>query len=175
MNEHKNKHYVGERAGQPPARERTTHDDHIRPYTRRDVRSLAFHLIYALDRLDYQESLDTVVDDFKQTFHIDVQAYSFAIELARGTLQHREYLDSLIAAYLKNWRIERLGCCTLLILRIALWELFQKDAIAQVVINEAVELAKSFAEKDAYKFINGVLDAISKSDTLKNHVLQKKE
>jgi N utilization substance protein B len=39
-----------------------------------------------------------------------------------------------------------------------LWELKKGDPAASIVINEAIELAKCFAEKDAYKFINGVLD-----------------
>ena len=48
----------------------------------------------------------------------------------------------------------------------ALWELQQPKAIASIVINEAVELAKIFAEKDAYKFVNGILDQYCKQNDL---------
>ena len=50
-----------------------------------------------------------------------------------------------------------------LILRLALWELLHTDTDPVVIINEAVELAQCFAEQDAYKFINGVLDSYRKS------------
>jgi N utilization substance protein B len=39
-----------------------------------------------------------------------------------------------------------------------MWELFHTDMPTSIVINEAVELAKCFSEKDAYKFVNGILD-----------------
>jgi N utilization substance protein B len=44
----------------------------------------------------------------------------------------------------------------------ALWELNQKGAIPSIIINEAIELAKQFAEQDSYRFINGILDEICK-------------
>ncbi|MFH0898196.1 MAG: transcription antitermination factor NusB, partial [bacterium] len=88
---------------------------------------------------------------------------SFALSLARGTIEHRKQFDDQIKPHLKNWKLERLGCCTRLILRMALWELSQPNSVPSILINEAVELAKTFAEKDAYKFVNGILDEICKS------------
>ena len=67
-------------------------------------------------------------------------------------------LDEECKPLLSNWRFERLGMCTKLILRYALWELQTTDTNPTIVINEAIELAKCFAEKDAYKFVNGILD-----------------
>jgi N utilization substance protein B len=69
--------------------------------------------------------------------------------------------------FLHNWRFDRIGCCTKLILRFAMWELFYTDTPDSIVINEAVELAKCFSEKDAYKFINGILDEAIKSKAVK--------
>ena len=68
----------------------------------------------------------------------------------------------MIRPLLKNWKLERLGCCTLLILRMAFWELQQENAVTSIVINEAIELAKTFAEKDSYRFVNGILDEACK-------------
>jgi N utilization substance protein B len=51
-----------------------------------------------------------------------------------------------------------LGFSTRIILRIAMWEFNYSDMPPSIIINEAIELAKCFAEHDAYKFINGVLD-----------------
>lgn len=131
--------------------------------SRRDERVLAFFLIYAVDRFDYTVQLDDVIDQFKNGLDIDVPRSSFAAELARGTIELRDELDEQIKLHLKNWKLERLGCCTRIILRLSLWELRQPDATPSIVINEAIELAKTFAEKDAYKFINGILDEICKT------------
>ena len=130
--------------------------------SRRDVRFLAFYLLYAVDRLDYSIQLDQIIQTFKDGFELEIPDDSYAIEMAQGAVLGREELDEQIKPMLKNWKLERLGCCTRLILRLALWELKQPNAIPSIVINEAIELAKAFAEKDAYKFVNGILDEICK-------------
>ncbi len=135
----------------------------LKAASRRDERFVAFHLIYALDRLDYTIHLDTLIQDFKDGFNLDVEPESFAYKLADGVIDQRAELDERVKPFLKNWKLERLGCCTRLILRMALWEFEQPDAIVSIVINEAVELAKAFAEKDSYKFINGILDEMCKN------------
>lgn len=134
--------------------------------SRKDERVLAFFLIYAVDRFDYTITLEAVVDNFSKGFNLDILEASFAYKLAKCVIEQRDLLDSKMVPYLKNWKLERLGCCTRLILRLALWELMQQEAIPSIVINEAVELAKVFAEKDAYKFINGILDEFCKQNGL---------
>ncbi len=129
---------------------------------RRELRGLAFHFLYAVDRFDYSVSLDQIVQNFKSGYNLQIPDDSLAIEMANGVIENKADLDAKIKPLLKNWKIERLGCCTLLILRLALWELIQKNAIPSIIINEAIELAKCFAEKDSYKFINGILDGIRK-------------
>ena len=131
--------------------------------SRRDERYLAFYLLYAVDRSDYTISLTEGIDAFEKGFNVNVSEQSFSLVLAKGTLDERLVLDAFLIPFLKNWPLERLGCCTRIILRLALWELRQPKAISSIIINEAIELAKSFAEKDAYRFINGILDEIAKS------------
>lgn len=130
--------------------------------SRRDERRLALYLLYALDRSDYTLSLKEVVKVFEKGFDIQISSASFAMTIVQGVIEKRAQLDEYLEPFLKNWRLERLGCCTRLILHIALWELLQPAAIGSIIINEAVELAKMFAEKDAYRFINGILDEIAK-------------
>lgn len=130
--------------------------------SRRDERCAAFYLCYAVDRFDYAISLEKAIRDFDNWFEINIDEHPFTLDLARGAIDCRDELDEQVKPYLKNWRLERLGCCTRLILRLALWELRQENAIHSIIINEAVELAKTFAEKDAYKFVNGVLDEFFK-------------
>lgn len=130
--------------------------------TRRDERYAAFYLCYAVDRFDYTIPLESIIRNFDIWVDVEFEKHPFAVELARKSIDNRDQLDQDLKPYLKNWRLERLGCCTRLILRLALWELQQPEAIPSIIINEAVELAKSFAEKDAYKFVNGVLDEVCK-------------
>jgi transcription antitermination protein NusB len=130
--------------------------------TRRDERQLALYLLYALDRAEYSIALDDAIRAFERGFDIKIPKRSFVMTVVKGVIDNRDNLDEQLKPCLKNWRLERLGCCTHLILQLALWELQQKDAVTSIVINEAVELAKTFAEKDAYRFVNGILDEIAK-------------
>ncbi len=130
--------------------------------TRRDERQVALYLLYALDRAEYSISLADAIRAFENGFDLKIPKRSFVLTLVKGVIDNRDALDEQLKPCLKNWRLERLGCCTHLILQLALWELQQKDAVSSIVINEAVELAKTFAEKDAYRFVNGILDEIAK-------------
>jgi N utilization substance protein B len=133
-----------------------------RGLSRRDERVLAFHLLYAVEQHEYEDSIESVAEMLR-VFDIEVPKDSRCLLLARGAIEKREDLDKLMLPFLKNWRLERLGCCTRLILRLALYEFSLPDSISNVIINEAIELAKEFAEKDSYRFINGILDEYSKA------------
>ena len=131
--------------------------------TRRDVRALIFYLLYALESFDYHESLDAIVDNFNRGFDLDIPMDSEVVKTAQAISDKRDALDDKFKPLLANWRFERIGTSTKLILRFATWELEHSDTDPRIVINEAIELGKAFAEKDAYKFINGVLDRMVKS------------
>jgi len=96
---------------------------------------------------------------------------TFATELAHDTVRHLDQADALIAATAERWRPERMAVLDRLILRMAATELIrvvgtaasQTDAAPPaVVINEALELARTFSTEESVKFINGMLDAIRK-------------
>ena len=87
---------------------------------------------------------------------------SFSTELAAGAFQKREEIDEIIKKHSKDWKIERMGGVDRNILRLALFELMQKITPPQVVIDEAVELAKKYSSLEAAKFINGILGAYLK-------------
>jgi transcription antitermination protein NusB len=130
--------------------------------TRRKERILAFNLVYAIDRFDYSVDSNEVLQYFTAGFGVSLPKDSFVLKVVDGSTVDRDSIDDLIIPFLQHWKLNRLGCCTKLILRMAIWELIQQDAIKSVAINEAVELAKTFAEKDAYKFVNGILDEFCK-------------
>lgn len=130
--------------------------------TRRDFRALVFHFLYAMESFDYTVSLESVVENFNNGFELDVPLDGEVVSMSRAIIEHKEELDEAVKPLLANWRLERLGSCTRLVLRLALWELTYTDTASTIVINEAIELAKSFSEKDAYKFVNGILDEAAK-------------
>ncbi|MDQ5890647.1 MAG: transcription antitermination protein NusB [Candidatus Dependentiae bacterium] len=132
----------------------------VQPVTRRQLRALAFHYVYALDRSDYQGSLEDVSRLFLDGFGLKPGDHTFALNIAQGVVENHVRYETVIQPLLEHWRFDRLGCCTRLILYMALWEFEQPDAVASIVINEAVELAKAFAERDAYRFVNGILDQV---------------
>ncbi len=132
--------------------------------SRRDVRALIFYLLYAVDAFDYDESVDAIVDNFNRGFDLAIPLESEVATIAKQVIERRDELDSLYMPMLANWRFDRLGTATKLILRFAVWELNYTETDPRIVINEAVELAKAFAEKDAYRFINGILDRLVKKD-----------
>jgi len=126
--------------------------------SRREVRSIIFHLLYAMEAFDYTVSLNEIVDNFNRGFNLDIPQESEACNVVRAIIDERESLDEFIKPFLINWRFERIDICTKLILRFAIWELMHSDIPHNIIINEAIELAKCFSETDAYKFINGILD-----------------
>ena len=130
----------------------------------RDIRSLIFHLLYAAESFDYSESLQAIVDNFNRGFDMDIPLDSEAVKMARSVIEARDQLDDIYKALLTNWRFERIGVSTKLILRLAIWELEHTDTDPRIVINESIELAKCFAEKDAFRFINGILDKVVKRE-----------
>ena len=94
-----------------------------------------------------------------ETLSEELQA--FAVTLAGGVVSHVDEIDPLITEAAEHWRIERMNVLDRLILRLAVYEFLHESATpSEVVINEALELARTFSTDDAVRFINGILDAI---------------
>ncbi|MCR4374385.1 MAG: transcription antitermination factor NusB [Acidobacteria bacterium] len=88
----------------------------------------------------------------------------FAETLVRGTVLAHQDIDALIDKQANHWRLERLAVIDKLILRMAVWELqHQPDTPPAVIVNEALELARTFSADESVKFVNGVLDGIRRS------------
>ena len=87
---------------------------------------------------------------------------AFATQLAVDTVERLSEIDPLIADTAKRWRPERMAVLDRLILRMAICEMQRDVEPPPVVINEALELARTFTTEESVKFINGMLDAIRK-------------
>jgi N utilization substance protein B len=80
-------------------------------------------------------------------------------ELVRGVSSHRAEIDELLVALSRNWRLERMAVVERNVIRIALYELRHTESVpVNVVLNEAVELAKRYGTAEGAAFVNGLLE-----------------
>jgi N utilization substance protein B len=138
--------------------------------SRRKARILAFQALYAWDssggKAEGILDFGWLGEDKRQALDEDVS--SFARLIIAGTLESIEAVDASIRSHLQNWSFERLKRVDLAVLRIGAYSLlFQRDIPAQITIDEAIEIAKEYGSEDSYRFINGVLDGIWKSEVEK--------
>jgi len=146
----------------PIADKNTDQDDLISQNltTRRKMRSLLFHVLYAADAFDYETPAVVIATNFNREYETNIDLEGDIINIVNEIAMKRDELDEQIIPFLENWKFERIGRCTLLVLRYAIWEMLYTTTPHNIVINEAIELAKCFAEQDSYKFVNGILDKI---------------
>lgn len=126
-------------------------------FSRHTIRIGAFQTLFALMNTPEEQKRDL----YRQVLHLgpNEEAPAYLDQLVTGVQDHETELDELISSYLTGgWTINRIARANLIILRIALYELqYEKTLPAAVVINEALELAKTFSDDKSRKFINGVL------------------
>jgi N utilization substance protein B len=117
-------------------------------------------LLYAFDlgNGNIAEHTDEILEEKK----IRNKQKDFALTLYEGVMQNIKVVDEAIVKHLKEWDFERLGVIERATLRLATYEILFGELDSAVVINEAVEITKAFGTEQSPKFINGVLDAISK-------------
>lgn len=121
---------------------------------RTDERELAFKTIYA--------KFFNIADEAQDEENVDIKSMEFTSNILSNFAEHYEEVNSIISANLKGYTIERLYKVDLAILVLAIIELNYIKTPKQIVINEAVELAKKFSTEKSPKFINGFLASIVK-------------
>jgi N utilization substance protein B len=135
---------------------------------RRRSREVALQVLYAADlsralRPGQAPGVLETFDEVARNFELPEGARAFAKHLVHGVATAVGELDAQIAAHAQNWRIERMATVDRNVLRIAAFELLHGDAPLEVVLDEAVELAKRFGGESSPAFVNGILDAIAHS------------
>ena len=91
------------------------------------------------------------------------RARGFAETVVAGVLAHREAIDATLTAAAANWSLARMGAVDRNLLRLAAFELLYNPEMPGIAaINEAIELAKEYGDKDSGRFVNGILDRLLK-------------
>jgi transcription antitermination protein NusB len=132
----------------------------VKPSLRHKARYLAVQAVY---RWQFGTgSVEEIYDNFNSKSNPKKVDVKYFTELLNGVAQNQTIIDEQIKPFLDR-AISELDRVELAILRIATYELmFRSDVPCKVVINEALELTKTFGSKDGFKYINGVLDNIAK-------------
>lgn len=136
------------------------------PESRHRAREAAVQMLYQWEvgRASMHEVQRTFWSHAPEGTPLSEDLRGFATSLANGTADHVGELDPLITDAADNWRIERMNVLDRLILRLAVYEfLHEPETPGKVIINEALELARSFSADDSVRFINGILDAIRRT------------
>ncbi len=101
-------------------------------------------------------------EKFIRHFNPPEEFVAFFREIVLGVEQYQQEIDKLIEEHAENWKLYRIAKTDLAVLRIGVWELlYCPETDYQVVIDEAVELAKSYGSQDSASFVNGILDPIA--------------
>lgn len=145
--------------------------------SRRQSRRKAFELLFELEQHPAQQP-DTILqrtfgDPEAQALYLededddgyvagvhDETSQRYISELVLAVTEHVEALDTELAKYPHEWSFDRIGVPERILLRLAVAEMVYLGTSYKVVINEALDLAKLYAQDEARKFINGILGSV---------------
>jgi N utilization substance protein B len=140
--------------------------------TRRKASILAFQALYAWDlqrQAGYSNgdisaflSFSWNTEEKLASFGPEITA--FARLVVSGAIENSAEIDEIIKSKLKNWDFSRLNAADRAVLRFGTYLLlYQRDIASALIIEEAIKISMEFSSSDSYKFVNGVLDAVSAS------------
>lgn len=133
----------------------------VTPAMRHKARHFALQAIYQWQMT--QQSANEIEKQFLEDQPVKGTDLDYMHDLIQGVVANCEYLDSVFEPFLSR-PLNDLDQVDKAILRLGTFELkYRQEVPCKVVINEAIMLAKSFAEQDSHKFVNGVLDKVMKS------------
>lgn len=127
---------------------------------RRKTRELAMQTLFLWDAAannDPQTAQQLLADG---TSDHDIRRE--ALEMASGTWNQREQIDTWIERLAPQWPPRRQPGVDRNLIRLAVWELTHTNTPPKVVIDEAIELAREFSTEQSPAFVNGVLDSVLK-------------
>ncbi len=134
-----------------------------------------YEAAFRLECKDDKVDLDAILKRNIGRYKAALDDKEFILRLVKGVQKDSAKLDKILQPIAPEWPLNQIAKIDLSILRIGAYELINhKDVPAKVVINEAVELAKSFGGDNSSKFINGVLGTLLKQSTDKPKPVAKK-
>ncbi|MBR2143446.1 transcription antitermination factor NusB [Anaerovibrio sp.] len=142
--------------------------------SRRQAREIALQTLFQLDMNPIddgadvskarQAAIEVAVSAADEAVKLSSNDKKFLLELVNGTECNLEEIDKIISDKSKEWKLNRMMGVDRSITRMAVYELkFREEKLTpNIIINEAVELAKKFGTDESSRFVNGILGAIAR-------------
>lgn len=128
---------------------------------RRKARAAALAALFQWDLVD--QDPEAALQSSVEFLELRESGAAFARQLLSGVVANCKELDRWTERLSVDWKVERMATVDRNILRIGAYELlYQPEVPVSVVINEAVELAKTYSTPEAARFINGILGELAR-------------
>ena len=126
--------------------------------TRREKRDIIIKIIYQVNLLESIEEKYKVKSLLKEQLE---EEDLFIEDTIDGIIKNKSTMINIINKYLKTkWTYDRLPMMDQAILLLSIYEMLYTDTPNKVIIDEAIELSKTYSDEDMPKVINGVLDNV---------------
>ncbi|HOB15800.1 MAG TPA: transcription antitermination factor NusB [Defluviitoga sp.] len=137
-------------------------------FQKRLMRKIVFESLFQMDIND--STLDEILftlEKLNEQVNLGKEYYEEAKKYVTEIYNKKSFYDSLIDKYSKGWPVERIGNVEKTAMRICVYELLnKKDIPVKVILNEAVELTKTYSSQKSASFVNGVINKIARSQAL---------
>jgi N utilization substance protein B len=126
--------------------------------SRRQAREMALQALYLHDTCGYEQ--DKALRAVTEENHPDA-VNAFCRHLVEGVLGREPEIDAILSKYTENWDLRRMASVDRNILRLSAFEILSDhETPVSVIIDEAIEIAKTYSTEDSGKFVNGILDKV---------------
>lgn len=126
--------------------------------SRRLAREELFKIVFEAEINN--KDLNTVLDSYlerENEVELNEKGKEFLVEYEKGIIENQDKILAELNEKMEGWSFERVGNVEKALLKISVYEILFKDTPKEIIINEAVELAKRYGDTKTYEFVNGVL------------------
>ena len=126
-------------------------------------REHAVKFLYQCEREKIFYFNEVSIRDYVENFEVPTNSLEYMETILKGVFADLSLIDRHIENFSKNWSINRMSSTDRCILRVSVYEVLNSQTPKKVVLNEAIELAKTFGTENSGRFVNGLLDKIVNS------------
>ena len=135
---------------------------------RHEAREYALQALFAVD-VGKADPVDAVRHVLEEERHVSEADEAYVMRLVNGTTSSLSDIDQLLSQHVEGWNVDRIGRVEMSVLRLAIYELREEqDVDFATIVDEAVQLTKSFSDEAAGRFVNGVLAKVGSIRTRSN-------
>lgn len=106
------------------------------------------------------KDLNTVLASYlerENEVELDEKSKEFLVKYAEGIVVNNDKILAELAEKMEGWSFDRVGNVEKALLKCAVYEIMFEETPKEIIINEAVELAKKYGDVKTFEFVNGVL------------------